>query len=301
MLQNAPVALIRIRARRVEGFWLKVMLLEILNKAGLAAILVLVVTSMTAVGTSYSVTRIIAPLRDARLVLVTLSANFVLMPLASLGLAAALRLDEPLAEGLLLLGMASGAPLIPNLVALAKGSLPLAVGIMILLTAGTLVYLPLILPLLLPGVIVGSLSVARPLLLFMLLPLAIGIEDLAALVKPLLDAISDVSLMPIVALILLLNIDRVLHIFGSHGIMAGVLLTILGLGVGWLVGGANADTRRVLALSTGMRNFTVALVLASQSFDDPRVEIMVIVAAVIGLLIVLPVCWVWGMRPVASG
>jgi hypothetical protein len=28
---------------------------------------------------------------------------------------------------------------------------------------------------------------------------------------------------------------------------------------------------------------------------------MVIVAAVVGLLIVLPVCWVWGMRPVASG
>ena len=61
------------------------MLLEFLNKASLAAILFLVVTSMTAVGTSYSVTRIIAPLRDARLVLVTLSANFVLMPLASLG------------------------------------------------------------------------------------------------------------------------------------------------------------------------------------------------------------------------
>ena len=91
------------------------MLLEFLNKAGPAALLVLVVTSMTAVGTSYSVTRIIAPLRDARLVMVTLSANFVLMPLASLGLAAALRLDEPLAEGLLLLGMASGAPLIPLL------------------------------------------------------------------------------------------------------------------------------------------------------------------------------------------
>ena len=52
---------------------------------------------------------------------------------------------------------------------------------------------------------------------------------------------------------------------------------------------------------SGQRNFTVALVLASQSFDDPRVEIMVIVAAVVGLLIVLPVCWVWGMRPVASG
>ena len=46
------------------------MLLEFLNKVAVAAILVLV-ASMTAVGTGYSVTRIIAPLRDARLVLVT--------------------------------------------------------------------------------------------------------------------------------------------------------------------------------------------------------------------------------------
>jgi MFS-type transporter involved in bile tolerance (Atg22 family) len=107
--------------------------------------------------------------------------------------------------------------------------------------------------------------------------------------------------MPVVAVILLLNFDKAFRIFGSHGITAAVLLTILGIAVGWVVGGANADTRRVLALSTGTRNFMVALVVASQSFDDLRVEIMVIVAAVVGLLIVLPVCWVWKMRPVASG
>jgi BASS family bile acid:Na+ symporter len=104
---------------------------------------------------------------------------------------------------------------------------------MILRKAGTLVYLPLILPLFLLSVIVGSLAVARPLLLLMLLPLAIGIvlkayrENLAALIKPLPDAISNISLVPILALILLLNIDKVLHIFGSDGMMGAVLLTIL--------------------------------------------------------------------------
>jgi BASS family bile acid:Na+ symporter len=125
-------------------------------------------------------------------------------------------------------------------------------------------------------------------------------EDLAALVKPVLDAISNVGVVLIVALILLINIDKVLHIFSSHGITAAVLPTILGVDVGWLVGAANAGAAGARA-STGTRNSTLAIVLASQSFDDSRVEIMVIVAAVIGLLIVLPVCWVWGMRPVASG
>jgi BASS family bile acid:Na+ symporter len=46
--------------------------------------------------------------------------------------------------------------------------------------------------------------------------------------------------------------------------------------------------RRVLALGTGQRNIAAALVVGSQSFDDPKVVVMVIVVAIIGLLILMP-------------
>ena len=77
--------------------------------------------------------------------------------------------------GLLLLGAAAGAPFLPKLTELAKSNLPFAVGIMMLLAIGTVGYLPLILPLLLPGVTVNSAKIAGSLFLLTLLPLATGL------------------------------------------------------------------------------------------------------------------------------
>ena len=59
------------------------------------------------------------------------------MPLGALALDKLLRLDEPLGVGLLLLGVAAGAPFLPKLAELANGNLPFAVGIMVLLSVGT--------------------------------------------------------------------------------------------------------------------------------------------------------------------
>jgi len=78
------------------------------------------------------------------------------------------------------------------------------------------------------------------------------------------------------------------------------MLLGLGLGVGWLLGGPAGDTRRALALSTGLRNFAVAIMVASEDFDDPAVEIMVIVTAVVALLILLPLSRLWGLKPMAN-
>ena len=46
--------------------------------------------------------------------------------------------------------------------------------------------------------------------------------------------------------------------------------------------GPGGDTRRVLALGTGQRNIAAALVVASESFSDPSVVIMVIVVTIVG-------------------
>ena len=44
-----------------------------------------------------------------------------------------------------------------------------------------------------------------------------------------------------------------------------------------------------MALGTGQRNIAAALVVASQGFSDPRVVVMVIVVAIAGLIILMPV------------
>jgi len=172
---------------------------------------------MLAMGVGFTVGQIIDALRDVRLVVLALLANFVMMPLAAIALYKLLELDEPLGVGLLLLGAAAGAPFLPKLTELAKGNLPFAVGIMMLLAIGTVGYLPLILPLLLPGVTVNSPKIAGWLFLLTLLPLAAGLAlrasypELAGRVKAVLDWVSNVSLVPIVLLLAVANIDKILH------------------------------------------------------------------------------------------
>jgi BASS family bile acid:Na+ symporter len=223
-----------------------------------------------------------------------LVANFVLMPAAALGLSALLRLDEPLGVGLLLLGMAAGAPFLPKLAQLAKGDLAFAVGAMVLLMVITVGYLPVVLPLFLPGVSVNPAKIARSLFLLMLLPLAGALAvrawfpDFAARTKPILDRFSNLSLIMLVVLITLANVNNVVAVFGTRGILAGILFIASGFVVGWLLGGPESSTRRVLALGTAQRNIAAALVVGSQSFSDPKVVVMVVVVAIVSLLVLMP-------------
>jgi BASS family bile acid:Na+ symporter len=269
-------------------------LMDTLQRAVPVAVLVFVLSSMVAMGLGLTVAQIIAPLRNGRLLAMSLLANFVLMPLGAIGLATVLRLREPLGVGLLLLGAAAGAPFLPKLAQIAKGNLAFAVGLMVLLMVITVGYLPLVLPALLPGVTVNSREIARSLFLLMLLPLAGALAvnarfpPAAARAKPVFDRLSTLGLLLVVALQVIVNFTSVLSVFGTRGILAGLLFIALGYGLGWLLGGPTADTRTVLGLGTAQRNIAAALVVGSQSFSDPNVVVMVVVVAMVSLLILMP-------------
>ena len=268
--------------------------MELMQKAASVGMLIFVLSSMLATGLGLTFSQIITPLRNARLVVLSLLANFVFMPVAAFALVSLLQLDEPLGVGLLLLGTAAGSPTLPKFAEFAKGNLAFGVGLMVLLMVVTVGYLPLVLPLLLPGVSVNPAKIASSLFLLMLLPLAGALAlkarfaVVAARTKPVLDRVSNLSLIVVVLLTIATNIDNVLAVFGTRGILAGLLFIAAGLGAGWLLGGPGMDTRRVLALGTAQRNIGAALVVGSQSFDDPKVVVMVIVVTIVSLLVVVP-------------
>ena len=265
-----------------------------LERAVPVATLVFVLSSMLAMGLGLKVAQITAPLRNLRLVAMSLLANFAVMPLGAIVLARVLRLDEPLGVGLLLLGVAAGAPFLPKLAQIAKGNLAFAVALMVLLMIITVGYLPLVLPILLPGVSVNPVKIARSLVLLMLLPLAgalavnAKLPAAAARAKPLFDRLSSLGLVLVVLLLVVVNFNDVLSLFGTRAILAGLLFIALGYAVGWALGGPGSDTRPVLGLGTAQRNIAAGLVVGSQSFSDPRVVVMVVVVAMVSLLILVP-------------
>jgi BASS family bile acid:Na+ symporter len=257
---------------------------------------------MSGIGLGLSLQQIVAPLRNTRLVLFALVANFVIAPALAVGIGRLLRLDEPFALGLVLLGLAAGAPFMPKIAAVAKGDLALAVGLMVLLMVGTTVLLPVALPRLVEGAQVNPWKIARFLTLLLLLPLVVGLivkarlDPVAMRLRPILERVSTISLLTMLVLIMAVNFKGVLRIFGTGAILAAILFAGLSALAGWLLGGRDAAQRTVLGLGTGLRNIPAALIVSTQNFKDPNVSVMVIVTTLTGILILGPTARLMGKR-----
>lgn len=268
--------------------------MEILQHAVSYSMLAFVLSSMLAVGLGLTVAEIVGPLRNGRLVSLALLANFVVMPAGALVIARLFRLDEPLGAALLLLGSAAGAPFLPKLAGIAKADLGLAVGLTVLLMVLTVAYMPLALPLLLAGVTVDPLEIARSLVLLMLVPLAVALfvrarwEGLARATQPWLGKLSSASLALLMIGMVVTNFQNLLGLYGTRGVIASVVFLALGAGAGWLLGGRDRGTKGVMALGTAQRNIAAALVVAGQSFTDPRVVVLVVVVAIVGMVMLFP-------------
>ena len=151
------------------------MLSETLLVLTQVAMLVFVVGSMAAMGLGLTVARIAQPLRDVRLVLALLVVNFVVVPAAAIAAARLLPMEEAAATAVVLIGCVAGAPFLPKLAQLSKSNLATAVGIMVMLMLVTIVFAPLVVPLAVPGATVDPWEIAQSLVLFMLIPLGLGL------------------------------------------------------------------------------------------------------------------------------
>jgi len=246
------------------------------------------------------------PLKNARLVILALLANFVLVPLLAYTITKVIPLEQSLQIGIILLGTAAGAPFIPKLVQGAKGNVAYAVGLMFLIMVVTIFYLPFILPLLLPGVEVNPWDIAKSLIVTMLIPLLIGMlikshsPDVADHWAPVMNKISSLSVLILLVVGLGLNISNILSFIGTLGIGAMVLLILGALVIGMLFGGRDPGVRSAMALSTANRNGAAALLVATQNFSGTDTLPFVLVGVVLVLLILLPIAKRMGARSQAA-
>ncbi|TDK92903.1 bile acid:sodium symporter family protein [Mycolicibacterium mucogenicum] len=258
------------------------------------AVVLFVVSSTLGVGLSLTPAQILAPLKDIRIVGLTLVANFIAAPLIAFGLWRLLGLDEPLGVGLLLCGLAAGAPFLIKLAEFAKADTGLTVGVMTLLMITTVAYVPIVLPIFLKGSAVDPLAIASSLVILMLIPLAIGLfcrsraPELASKVRPVIGLLSTVSMVLVVVLTIVANFREVLSVYGTRGILAAVVYTAICAGIGWSLVFFSSTARPVLALGTAQRNAAAAFVVAGQNFDDPRVTVMITVVLIAEFTMLIP-------------
>ncbi|EMA47377.1 bile acid:sodium symporter family protein [Halococcus saccharolyticus] len=274
----------------------------VLESLARLAVLVFVVASMLAMGLSLTLDQIVTPLRNTRRVAKALLANFVVVPLVAFGILLVVPLSEPQSIGLVLLATAAGAPFLPTLVQAAKGDVAFGVGLMVLLMVVTVAYVPLVLPLLLPGVEVNPLDIASSLVVLMLLPLAAGLvirsryAGVASTLQPTMAQTASTSLVLLMVLMLVLNFENIVGVIGTGLIVALLVLVVLSLAAGYVLGGPTVETRSVVGLGTAQRNISAALVVGAGNFTDPDVIVTLLVGALMMLAVLLVVGGELGKR-----
>lgn len=256
--------------------------------------LLFIVSSMLAMGLSLSMAQILQPLKNARLVILALLANFVLVPLLAYAITLLIPLEQSLQVGLIVLATAAGAPFLPKLVQGAKGNIAFGVGLMVLLMVATIIYMPIVLPLLLPGVSVNPWDIAKSLIVLMLIPLALGLlykshsPESAGKWQPRMNKISSLAILVLLVVGLGLNVSNIISLIGSGGLLALVLFIVGSLLIGMLLGGRDAGSRSVMGLGTAQRNVSAAILVSAQNFPGTMTLPFVLVAAILLLLILLP-------------
>lgn len=264
--------------------------------------LLFIVSSMLAMGMSLLLVEILAPLRNARLVIPALLANFVLVPLWAYLVTRLVPLAQPLQIGLIVLSTAAGAPFLPKLVQVARGNIGFGVGLMVLLMVFSVGYMPFVLPLLLPGVSVNPWDIAKSLLVLMLVPLTIGLlirarlPEVAARWRLIMNRLSNVAILILLVVGLGLNISNLIELSGSGGVVALLVFIVGSLLIGLLVGSRDRGMRSVMALGTAQRNVSAAVLVSVQNFPGTMTLPFVLGAAVVFLLTLLPLARLIGAR-----
>ena len=276
---------------------------DALNAILQISLLVFVVSSMLAMGLSLTVSQIVAPLRNARLIVLALVINFIAVPILAVGIGALLSLDDGLYIGLILMATAAGAPFLPKLGEAAKGNIAFSVGLMVLLMVVTVVYMPIVVPLLISGVEINPWDIASSLIFLMLLPLGIGLvmkwryNKAAEGLQPAMAQTSTVAIALLLVSGVVVNFTAILDIIGTGGFIAILLFLVGAFIFGYFGAGRDGGVRSVLGLGTAQRNLSAAMVVAGQNFaSDPDVLTFIIVAGIVGLLVLMPLAGELGRR-----
>jgi len=119
----------------------------------------------------------------------------------------------------------------------------------------TIIYRPLVLPLLLRGVQVSPSEITKSLIVMMLIPQAIRLfinaryEETAAKIQPTFGQASNIALLVLTVAGLVLNFSSMIDLVGSLGILAGIIYILATLVIGYLLGGSERGIKSRLPCS----------------------------------------------------
>jgi bile acid:Na+ symporter, BASS family len=257
------------------------------------AVPIFVISTMLNVGLTQQLSNILKCLQKWHFFVRLLIANFILAPLLMFVILYHTPFEPPIKAGLLLFSLCAGAPFLIKLTQTSQHDLALGATAMMLLMVATVIYVPLVLPLILSDITVDAWAIARALLLQMLLPIAVGmlavqfLPALARRVQPWIAKVGNYTLYLVLATTLIGYFPNMMEIIGTGAIVASLGFIAAAFGIGYVMGGETDQLQDIGGLGTAQRNTAACLIIATQNFRDPNVLVIITLANTLGIVMLL--------------
>jgi bile acid:Na+ symporter, BASS family len=278
---------------------------EFLTHALTPVILIYVVSGMLALGLSQTVGQIIEPLRNMRITISAVVASYIILPLIATSTARLFGLDPSLRYGLVLIAMTAGAEIGPVLTATSNADVRLSGGLLVMSIGITIIYLPLMLGVFLPDVQIPIGHLLLKLCLTIVVPLLLGFfiksrfEKTAHTAEKYMHITSRVFVILLTVVVLLLYYERIVGLFGTYAILAGLISVVGGFCIGYVLGLPERGTSLAMGYMHGARNASIAVMVAGDVFrDQPNVMLMIALVVLLILVILIPVSYLCKIKQI---
>lgn len=234
--------------------------------------------------------------------------NNILIPILIWGLLLLIPIDPLFKIAFTIFFLASGAPILIAYAQLSGEKVVYAVGDMVLLTVTTIIFTPLLLPLLIPGANVSMISLIGGLLTSVVLPLVIGVlmrtffEDFTLKIKPYVGLAQKYAMYISIYGVIIGMIPQLLSVVGSGMIITGIVLELLTFFIGGLVEYRSSSAKRVTSMfASGQRNGSIAFSVVLSNFNHPMIFLTVALTVAISNLIFSETAKFMGKRKLKAG
>jgi BASS family bile acid:Na+ symporter len=244
------------------------------------AVMIFMAGNLLELGLRVNLKEALRGLQDVRFVILSVLWAFIVCPVLAYGLTLIFPLTQPFAMGLILLSLAPCAPLLPMVADKAKADLNYAATFMLLASAVTVVYMPIMVPLLVKGLSVSAWTVAKPMLALVLIPLLIGLAiqfqrpSAATRIQPAIKKLTGVDTLLMVALVIIIYGKGFIGSIGTWAIGTQVVfftaITVASYALGF---GMPRTQKSVIALGISTRNVGAAMapLLVAEGVDNNTV------------------------------
>jgi BASS family bile acid:Na+ symporter len=241
---------------------------------------------MFSIGLRTSGGELVHILRSRSLFTRTLVVNCLLIPALGLVLVRIFRLPPDASIGIVLLASIPGTPIALQFTRMSKTRLAFAATVTFVLSLMSIVMTPLaieVMPLAAQRNERPVLILIANIALYIALPLWVGIWAARRAPKAAQRLELPLSLLATIVFLFLMWETRLVRrqaletIRGGGAILAMLALLLLSMLIGWLIGGPDRETRRVLATSTGMRSVIVVFYVARYCFSSTNVYMIPVV------------------------